>query len=181
VPKRKVVPFVSNYSYETFGEIWTSERTLIRTSKCGCLKILIIKKMSGPTCQSQAPLKQRLDADVTCVHAIASQPVLPPRVGTVDRPPRPLQARRMQPPPCASSPCAIGPKEKPVLSSSCNGRRALATPLCLLPRLYSFIIAPLSPLCHRTSRPTSYCLMSPASPPSRCSQPRGKSTTGVPT
>jgi hypothetical protein len=104
----------------------------------------------------------------------------PPHAGTVDRPPRPLHVRRMQPPHRASSPRAIGPKEKHVLSSSRNGRRALTTPLGLLPHLYSFITAPLSPLCRRTSRPTSYRPMSPAPPPSRCSQPWGKSTTSAP-
>jgi hypothetical protein len=67
VPKRKVVPYISNYPYETFGKIWTSERSPIQISKCGCLKILINKKMPGPTCQSQAPLKKGPDAGV--VHA----------------------------------------------------------------------------------------------------------------
>jgi hypothetical protein len=66
-----------------------------------------------------------------------------------------------------------------VPSSSRNCRRALATPLCLLPRICSFIATPLSPLRRRTSRPTSYHPVSPASPPSRCCQPRGKSTTGA--
>jgi hypothetical protein len=120
VAKRKVVPCVSNYPYEKFGEIWTSGRSPIQISKCGCLKILINKKMSGPTCQSQAPLKRRLVTGV-----IAAQPLPPPRAGAVDRPPRPLRA---------SSPLAVGPKEKPVLSSFRNRRRALTAPLCLSPR-----------------------------------------------
>jgi hypothetical protein len=64
VPKRKVVPSVSIYIYEKFGEIWTSGRSPIRISKCGCLKILINTKMLGPTCQSQAPLKRRPDAGI---------------------------------------------------------------------------------------------------------------------
>jgi hypothetical protein len=112
--------------------------------------------------------------------AIAARPLPPPRVGAIDRLPRPLHVQRMQSPPRVSSPRAVGPKEKLVLSSSHNGRRALATPLCLSPRLYSFIAAPLSPLRRRTSRPTSYRPVSPTSPPSRCSQPRGKSTTDAP-
>jgi hypothetical protein len=110
---------------------------------------------------------------------IVARPLPPPHVSVVDRPPRPLHARRMQPPPHASS-RDVGPREKSVLSSSRNGRQALATPLCLSPRLCSLIAAPLSSLRHHTSRPTRYRPVSPASPPSRCSQPRGKSTTGTP-
>jgi hypothetical protein len=44
VPKRKVVPCVSNYPYEIFGEIWTLGRSPIWISNCGCLKILLNKK-----------------------------------------------------------------------------------------------------------------------------------------
>jgi hypothetical protein len=62
---------------------------------------------------------------------MAAQPLPPPRVGAVDRPPRPLHMKRMQPPPRASSPLAVGPKEKPVLSSFNNSRRVLAAPFCL--------------------------------------------------
>jgi hypothetical protein len=47
------------------------------------------------------------------------------------------------------------------------------------PRLYS-IATPLSSLCRRTSRPSSYRPVSPTLPLSRCSQPQGKSTTGAP-
>jgi hypothetical protein len=85
---------------------------------------------------------------------------------------------------CTTAPCALSSRLRSegeaVPSSSRNCRRALTTPLCLLPHLCSFIATPLSPLHRRTSRPTSYCPVSPTSPPSRCSQPWGKSTTGVP-
>jgi hypothetical protein len=64
VPKKKVVPYVSSYGYETFGEIWTSRRSPIQISKYGCLKILINKKIPEPTCQFQALLKRRPDAGV---------------------------------------------------------------------------------------------------------------------
>jgi hypothetical protein len=67
-----------------------------------------------------------------------------------------------------------------VPSSSRNCRRGLATPLYLSPCLCSFIATPLSQLHCRTSRPTSYRPVSPASPLSKWSQPWGKSTTSAP-
>jgi hypothetical protein len=86
---------------------------------------------------------------------------------------------------CTAAPCALSfhcrSEGEAVPSSSHNCCRALATPLCLLPQICSFIATPLSPLRRRTSTPTSYHPVSPASPSSRCYQPQGKSTTGAPT
>jgi hypothetical protein len=82
--------------------------------------------------------------------------------------------------PRAPYPLAVGPKEKPFPPLPATAVKLSPTPLCLSPRLCKFIATPLSPLRHRTSRPTSYRLVSPASPPRRCSQPWGKSTTGAP-
>jgi hypothetical protein len=80
----------------------------------------------------------------------------------------------MQLPPHVSSHRVVGPKEK---SSSPFPAIAIArSPL----RSASCLVAPLSPLHRRTSRPTSYRPVSPASSLSRCSQPRGKSSTGAP-
>jgi hypothetical protein len=129
VLKRKVIPSVSNYPYERVGEIWTSRRSPIRISKCGCLKILLNKKMMGPTCQSQAPLKTA-PGRWSCMHV----PIHHSNCTGTDRascrsnsphPPPGFHAQRMQSPPRASSPLAVGPKEKPVLSSSRSNRRAL--------------------------------------------------------
>jgi hypothetical protein len=47
VPKRKVVPFVSNYLYTQFCEFWTAGRSPFRTSKFGRLKILEIQNGAG--------------------------------------------------------------------------------------------------------------------------------------
>jgi hypothetical protein len=47
VPKRKVVPYVSNYHYETFGEFWTAGRSLFWISKFGRLKLLEKFKRGG--------------------------------------------------------------------------------------------------------------------------------------
>jgi hypothetical protein len=65
VPKSNIVPCVSNYPYAKFGEIWTARSSPIRISKCGCLKTLINKKMLGPACQTQWPIKQRPIAGLT--------------------------------------------------------------------------------------------------------------------
>jgi hypothetical protein len=81
--------------------------------------------------------------------------------------------------PCASSSRCRSERED-VPSSSRNCHPALPTPLCLSTHLCSFIATPLSPLRHHTLRPTSYRPVRPASPPSRCSQPRGESTTSAP-
>jgi hypothetical protein len=136
--------------------------------------------MPGPTCQSQASLKRRPDAGVARVPQLLDRcrhlaPAL--STGRHVRSTRDAYSCR----PCViSSRCRF--KREVILSSSCNSRRAPAhSALPLAIRLCSFIAAPLSPLRRRTSRPTSYGPVSPASPPRRCSQPRGKSTTGVPT
>jgi hypothetical protein len=42
----------------------------------------------------------------------AAWPLLPPRTGAIDRPPRSLHARHIQPPPCASPCRAVCAKEK---------------------------------------------------------------------
>jgi hypothetical protein len=68
----------------------------------------------------------------------------PSRAGAVGRPPRPLHAQRMQPPPRAPYPLAVGPKGKsfPLLPAAIV--ELSPTLLCLLPRLCSFIATPLS-------------------------------------
>jgi hypothetical protein len=82
--------------------------------------------------------------------------------------------------PRAPYPLTVGPKEKPFPSLPATAVELSPTPLYLSPHLCSFIATPLLLLHRHSSRPTSYHPVSPASLPSRCSQPRGKSTTGVP-
>jgi hypothetical protein len=80
------------------------------------------------------------------VCATAARPLLPPRIGAVDRPPRPLHTRRMQPPPCASSLRAAGLKEKLFSPLPSIATEHPPTPLCLSPSTS----APSSPLlCRR--------------------------------
>jgi hypothetical protein len=69
VPKRKLVPSVLIYTYAKFGEFLTSGRSLFWFSKFGRWKIFLNKKIQGPTCQSQVPLKRCQVAGLTCVPA----------------------------------------------------------------------------------------------------------------
>jgi hypothetical protein len=139
----------------------------------------------GPACQRPTLAHGRVSWPARA-HACTAMPWWlghhpPPRAGAVGHPPRPLHAQRMQPLPRAPYPLAVGLKEKSFPPLPVNAAELSPTPLCLSPCLCSFIATPLSPLRRRTSRTTSYRLVSPASPPSRCSQPRGKSMTGAPT
>jgi hypothetical protein len=79
-------------------------------SKCGCLKILLNKKLSGPL----VSLRRHLNG-AHRARATATQPLSPPHVGAADRPPRLLHAWCMQPPPHAWPCCSVSPWEKPSL------------------------------------------------------------------
>jgi hypothetical protein len=138
-----------------------------------------INKVVGPACQRPTPAHGRVSRPARAVTPRWLGHRLPPHASVVGRPPRPLHAQRMQPPPRAPYPHAICPKEKPFPPLPAAAVELSPTSLCLSSHICSFITTPLSPLRRRTSRPTSYRPVSPTSLPSRCSQPRGKSTTGA--
>jgi hypothetical protein len=103
----------------------------IRISKCGCLKILINKKCRGPLVSLRRHLNgARTLASRACDSCLATATT---SCQCYQLSATLLHAQHMQPPPHASSPHAVGLKEKPVLSSSRNSRLTPPTPLCLSP------------------------------------------------
>jgi hypothetical protein len=143
VPKRKVVPCISNYPYEKFGKISTLGRSPIQISKCGCLKILRNKKMPGP----HASLRRRLNgtrmlasrARHSCSAAAAtSRQRCRPAATSAPRATHAAAAR-------ASSPHAVGSKEKSFSPLPAIAAEHPPTLLCLLPSAS----APSSPLLYR--------------------------------
>jgi hypothetical protein len=136
VPKMKLVSCVFRYPYEKIGKIWTSGRSPIGISKCGCLKILINKKMSGPLFS----LWCRLNSAQT----LASRARNSCSATTSRRCCRPAATSA----PCATyaaaAPCVISScyrsEREVVLSSSHNSRRTPThSAMSLVVCLYSFI------------------------------------------
>jgi hypothetical protein len=121
-------------------------------SKCGCLKILLNKKIVRPTCQSQAPLKRHLTPALPTAHHVCSM-----RDACSHRPMRDL--------------VAVSVHGRSRLSSSRDSRRTKPTPLCsrhapLLPHRRTSLLqaqkcqppcTALMRLCATPSRLLSHC------------------------
>jgi hypothetical protein len=111
-PKSKVASCVPSYQLAKFGKIWTSGKSPIRISKCGCLKILINQKnCRGPLVSLRHHRVAGL-MRVTAAQPRAGRPSSTADVSHVRRPmhPYPLRVVVVEDfPPTAAPPRALSP------------------------------------------------------------------------